>query len=327
MSNDDQFLPIRKLPSRFVPYDQQPELYMRRLKLSEVDFVFANSDRPAEIIKYLSTRDVLRGIDMGELTMDDWSFVELTLTASTFPETKFTIGKDKCPECGDKTHYVEIDLGDGEIKRFEKRGEFQTLVVPRDIAFEELDSEVALPIAIDGITDSADFYRVKHFLTIYDEGLLDTLSECQQEYSLFYDSIVDKDNPTLAEVNKATALSRATKAAQDAVDRRKMELMFGVNYDDMAYGDDLVFAFLTEKLKHGPNLVFPVKCNICGHEMEITTRWTVASFIPFRTDSKSPGNRVRFGRVSAPEPTGHKKPGLSTRPVALQPNVGNAQGT
>lgn len=318
------YYPIHTLPSKFIPYHSDgnhPSLAVRKLTLSEVDFVFAHNDKPADIIRYLDEQQVVRGIPLTHLTVDDWSFVELTLTALTFPSAKFDIDNGKCPKCGDEIHYIELEMG-GKTQKIEKRGKMQALLLPSDVSFKEIAPEVALPIEVElgGGTHTVDFYRLSHYLVLTDEGHLDTDKKCRQRVSQLLERH-NKGEAVAADLAQAIAESeRATKM----LDRRRNELASGLSYDELEVGDDLVLNLLySDVLSHGSINEFTTTCTVCSHQSKVRTSWVVTSYIPFRADSRAPRDRIVFGSAPRPANPTVKKPRVSSRPVALSEDTGD----
>lgn len=257
----DTHVTIKTLPSRGVPYEPDTKISLRALKLGEVDYVFEHKDKVTDIIKYISDRDVIRGIEVPELTVDDWEFIELTLVSMTFPGAKFEL-TGSCTKCGDTLQVIELkDLDDNVIRTIEVRPETKAIVLPRDISFNTLDDLVEWPIEVDLSvgTTQVDFLRLKHYTELVD-----------------VDKVQQRD---------WTPLKLAEK-------------MCGYSSDELAYTDGAILTYVREKLFHGVLNQFNVTCNVCKTVYPITTAWEVADFIPFWQGGGSAGDRVRFGSGS-----------------------------
>lgn len=299
--NNDGYTRVRYLPSRFVPYidtadNSVPELFIRKMKLGEVDYLFANKGHSSDILTYMAKREIVKGIPLERITVDDWAFLELTITAMTFTSTKFNIDGGECPECGDEIKYVEYELPDGKIKRVEVRGEMKAIIIPSQVSFQELDETVEPPVELELVSKTVemDFFRLKHFIAMEKQGFFTPTDEHDPQWA-------DKE-----------------RIRRDALERVRNEMITGVSYEDLDIGDNLVINYAVEKMAHPVQTEFPIKCTKCGHQNTIRTSWEVMSFVPFRTDERSARDRIHFGKRDAPANNEPPKPRLSSRPMALR---------
>lgn len=269
------------LPSRFVPYNQK-EIAIRRLTLGEVDFTFDHQNKITDIVKYYADREVITGINVYDLTVNDWQFVELSLVALTFPEVKFELNGGKCPSCGDEVKTIELGrTPDGTPQIITISADLKSFVVPQEISFVTLDEEVVPPIELElsiGVV-KMDFLRIRHYF----------------------------------ELAKETG-----KPQSEWTNRQLTQKQCGVIVEDLEYNDGDIIDYAQEKMYHGVNGSFKAKCQLCKTEYPVTTSWEVASFIPFRKDKRLARDRVRFGNASTSERGEPSKTRVSSRPQPVQ---------
>jgi len=255
---NDTHVVLRYLPSRGVPYEEDITISLRPLKLGEVDYIFSHKDKIVDIITYIAERDVVRGIDVLDLTVDDWEFIELSLVSTTFPNAKYELYGGECPNCGNNVQVIDLkDLEGNVVRQIEVKPELKGIVVPTQISFHTLDEDVNWPIYADlsvGKTQF-DFLRLRHYVELANEG------------------IEQKDWTPLVVAEK----------------------MCGHKAEDLAFEDGEIINYIRNKLDHGVLKQFTVSCNVCSTEYPIQTAWEVADFIPFWEDRGPARNRVHFG--------------------------------
>lgn len=269
------YITLSYVPSRYVPYPEKPDIKIRKLALGEVDYFYENSRNPKMVVDYFQEREIIKGIPLYDLTVDDWAFLELSAVALTWTNAKFNIDGGSCPQCGEgKVERLELGLDAvGNKKYLEVSSQLNTALVPADLTFNSLDEEVDWPIQLDleSGTANADFYRVSDYLDLYEEG----------------------NHRNVAKI---------------------IEKMIGIPREELAVEDEPILTYLYNKLSHGPNNEVPIKCPICSTIYRIRTEWDVSRFIPFRGGQSATGDRIHFGSRNAPASGPVKRPRISGRP-------------
>jgi len=149
-----------------VPYKEKFKISLRPINFEEAENISLIKSKPLEIINLLNENNVVKveNMDFYDLTYDDWRFIELTLANLSYPSIKFNINGGECPDCKDHPEHIKLNIG-GKEKDIEIKPELKLVLIPSEVAFEELEDEVSTPIMVNLSIGNFkyDFYRLKHF--------------------------------------------------------------------------------------------------------------------------------------------------------------------
>jgi len=170
---------VKDLPSGYKPYPENTVISIRPLKYGEVLEFNEYRGHPLDILKYAEKREIISGIAIDELTVGDWQFLELTLVAASYATPTYTIKLGKCPECEKKysklpKEELYFTIGGVEVSKIPDVGR---KLVPADISFIDIAEEVESPVMFESSIGevSIDFYRIKHYKVLLEDGKQDSL--------------------------------------------------------------------------------------------------------------------------------------------------------
>ncbi len=251
------------IPSGYIPYPNLngEKIKLRRLTYEEVIEFSENRDRSSDLIDYIKKRDIVTGVDIDEITMGDWSFIELSMVILSYSNPSYTFSLGECPKCKVKYSELEEDelfLNIGDIK-VSKIPKLWKKVTHGQISFEELPPEVQSTaiVDLDGTKVEVDFFRIKHHLQLLKE---------KKE-----DNIVDQ-------------IKSVSKVDFKTIDNVGFAL--------------LKAAF--DKMKHGLDSSFTVTCPDCKYSKSFRMDWGLLQFTPHYIDAGFIEERISFDKVGKP---------------------------
>ena len=253
---------IKELPSSYKAYPEGTEISVRPLKHGEVVNYSERRDKIIDILEYFDKRKVIKGIDIWDITVGDWQFLELTIVAASYIAPTFSFTGPECEDCKKKMEASEKEEkevisvpGFPTIDRKKLPERFKVNFLPSELVFNSVDDKVKIPVSIDLDNENTvdlDFFRLRH----YKEMLEKKLKGRDEEIAI---------------------------AA-------------GVNLeDDVTTQDAWVMEEAYKLMDHGLANKITLKCPSCNKEIEKEVDWEILSLIPFHGDEKSVGKRIHFG--------------------------------
>lgn len=157
-----QVISVERIPSKGFYYPEGTEIKVRALTWEE-RMMFAKYKKQqyqVDLLEMLAENEVVKGIDLWEITMGDWSFLELLMVTLTFRPISYTFSL-KCSECSD-SNQREVSFRDSR----EGNGN----LTPSNFVFESSEHHLRSYIFLNGREVKLNSYRLKHYRKIRMEG-------------------------------------------------------------------------------------------------------------------------------------------------------------
>jgi len=255
---------IKELPSSYKAYPEGTEISVRPLKHGEVVNYSERRDKIIDILEYFDKREVIKGINIWDISVGDWQFLELTIVAASYIAPTFSFTGPECKDCKKKMEEAKEKEKEKEVisvpgfptidrKKLPER--FKVNFLPSELIFNSVEDKVKIPVTIDldnGDTVELDFFRLRHYKEMLEKKL-----EGRDE---------------------------------------EIAIAAGVNLeDDVTTQDAWVMETAYKSMDHGLADKVTLKCPSCNKEIEREVDWEILSLIPFHGDEKSVGERIHFG--------------------------------
>jgi len=272
------FIKIQKVPSRFKPYPENTEISLRELTQGEVLNFSEYADRTLDCVSYVGEREILKGIDIWDLTVGDWQFLQLQLVSMSYASPSYSLKGPVCDKCKKKNDFITPLKIEGYKPENFPPG-LRAKLVPSDIRFEEVDEKAQFPVEVtldSGKKVSYDFYRLKHYKELAEQGLKNTRA---------------------SEIQVITGLNFEEEVSS-------------FDYD--------VLKKVYEMLDHGIGKKITLKCPDCEGTKEVEVNWDIMSLFPHFRDEKSLNDRITLGRIHKPEHKGSERTTVQGRGSTLR---------
>lgn len=249
----------KDLPSRNLAYDNINCIKYREMTFKEVMNFSKFRKRKLDLLEFIKEREIVKGIDIYEITVGDWQFIELSLVNTSFAGVSYPYDLGDCSNCEKelKEQYKEEDLyiSIGNVKK-SKIPKMIKILAATDILFNDIeDTEIQLPISVtldNGNEAPFDFYRLKHLI-----------------------KMEEQDDRTI---------------------QNRISIISGIDLYDMSMDDYHVFVELSNLLSHGLDNKIEISCPRCGKTINKKIDWRLLRFFPYVRDGSSFKERITFGK-------------------------------
>ena len=304
---------LRDLPSHYKPYPENTRIQYRPLTEGEVlNYSETDPEKIIDILTYFQEREVIKGIDLWDITPGDWQFIEISLMAVSFMLPLFTVESHIiCEECTAKklaeNKQIEAD--------YEKRMKVGQEVVPMTINRETQTFQHIYPSSPHMIDDTP--IKLKAEIT---PGQM-VWSEIADEVNGLPVIILYDNTKITMDYFRLKHLKEMKEKELEGVNK-EIELLSKIKCEDTNRDDWQILETAYDIMEHGLSNKVLVNCPDCRKgEKEVVVDWNKdLTLLPFRRPDSEIRTRISFSGDTPPRHNVHEDNGQPPLREALRAN-------